>query len=100
VSLKLWSNDGDRCREALGTGECHFIICHFDPRMSKAYNTSRLRSQTLAHDRLIPASRPDARDDHSPVLSRRREAKVPSLPTARARASAVVGPLFRAPASR
>jgi LysR family transcriptional regulator, hypochlorite-specific transcription factor HypT len=79
VSLKLWSNDGDRCREALGTGECHFMICHFDPRMSEAFNTSRLRSLTLAQDRLIPASRPDASGRPLAVLPGRREAKVPFL---------------------
>ena len=58
LSLKLLSNDGEKCREALTRGECHFMICHFSGRMADDFRASRLKSATLGMDRLIPVSAP------------------------------------------
>ena len=58
LSLKLLSNDGEKCREALTRGECHFMICHFSGRMADDFRASRLKSAILGKDRLIPVSAP------------------------------------------
>ncbi len=66
LSLRLLSNDGEKCREALTRGDCHFMICHFESRMAKDFKASRLKSLTLGQDRLIPVSAADA--DHEPLV--------------------------------
>jgi DNA-binding transcriptional LysR family regulator len=67
LSLKLLSDDGAQCREALTRGECHFMICHFSSRMADDFRASRLKSTVLGMDRLIPVSAPTA--NFSPLLS-------------------------------
>jgi DNA-binding transcriptional LysR family regulator len=57
--LKLLSNDGEKCKEALIKGDCHFMICHFDNRMGSDFKASRLKSVLLGKDTLIPVSAPD-----------------------------------------
>jgi DNA-binding transcriptional LysR family regulator len=56
LSLRLLSNDGEQCREALSKGDCHFMICHFDDRMARDFKASRLKSMSLGRDKLIPVS--------------------------------------------
>jgi LysR family transcriptional regulator, hypochlorite-specific transcription factor HypT len=58
LSLRLLSNDGEKCREALSKGDCHFMICHFDNRMGSDFKASRLKSISLGKDMLIPISAP------------------------------------------
>lgn len=77
LSLRLLSFDGERCREALMNGDCHFMIAHFEDRMAADF-PKRLKSLTLAQDRLIPvaaaanfkalASLPGTPEAHTPYL--------------------------------
>jgi LysR family transcriptional regulator, hypochlorite-specific transcription factor HypT len=66
LSLRLLSQDGEKCREALSQGDCHFMICHFDNRMKADFKASRLKSLSLGRDKLIPVSAPTA--DRSPLV--------------------------------
>jgi DNA-binding transcriptional LysR family regulator len=75
LSLRLLSHDGEKCREALSNGDCHFMICHFDDRMKGDFKASRLKSICLGKDKLIPVSA--TTPDHSPLV------KVPGKPDAR-----------------
>lgn len=79
LSLRLLSNDGEKCRDALTRGECHFMICHFASRMAEDFRASRLKSSILGKDRLIPVSAPAA--NHSPLVSipGTRDARTPFL---------------------
>jgi DNA-binding transcriptional LysR family regulator len=79
LSLRLLSNDGEKCREALSNGECHFMICHFDDRMKSDFKASRLKSLSLGKDKLIPVSAPAA--DHAPLIKvpGTRDARTPYL---------------------
>lgn len=76
LSLRLLSNDGEKCREALSRGDCHFMICHFDDRMAADFKASRLKSLSLGRDKLIPVSAADA--EHAPLV------KVPGTAASRA----------------
>jgi DNA-binding transcriptional LysR family regulator len=67
LSLRLLSNDGEKCREALARGECHFMISHFSSRMADDFRASRFKSAVLGTDRLIPVSVPNA--DYQPLSS-------------------------------
>ena len=58
LSIALFSHDAERCHEALAEGQCHFMICHFDSRMSADYDMGRVRSASVGKDRLIPVTRP------------------------------------------
>jgi LysR family transcriptional regulator, hypochlorite-specific transcription factor HypT len=75
MSLRLMSYDGERCREAVSGGDCHFMISHFAPRLAPDFEASRLKSVVLATDTLIPVSAPDANG--------RPMAAVPGTPDAR-----------------
>jgi len=66
LSLRLLSNDGEKCREALSKGDCHFMICHFDDRMAGDFKASRLKSMSLGRDKLIPISAVGS--DHAPLV--------------------------------
>ena len=79
LSLRLLSNDGETCRQALTRGECHFMICHFASRMADDFKASRLRSSVLGTDRLIPVSAPS--ENHGPLVSipGKRDAPTPFL---------------------
>jgi DNA-binding transcriptional LysR family regulator len=66
LSLRLFSNDGEKCRESLTRGDCHFMICHFESRMAKDFKASRLKSISLGQDRLIPVSLP--KKNHAPLV--------------------------------
>jgi DNA-binding transcriptional LysR family regulator len=67
LTLRLLSNDGEKCRDALAKGDCHFMICHFDDRMAADFKASRLKSMSLGHDTLIPVSA--AGGDHAPLVT-------------------------------
>lgn len=75
LSLRLLSNDGEKCRDALSRGDCHFMICHFDDRMAGDFKASRLKSMSLGQDKLIPVSAADS--EHAPI------GKVPGTPNSR-----------------
>ncbi len=79
LSLRLLSNDGEKCREALSNGECHFMICHFDDRMKGDFKASRLKSLSLGKDKLIPVSAPAP--DHAPLVKvpGTRDSRIPYL---------------------
>jgi DNA-binding transcriptional LysR family regulator len=67
LSLRLLSHDGEKCREALTRGECHFMISHFSARMGEDFRASRLKSAILGTDRLIPVSAPTS--NSTPLVS-------------------------------
>lgn len=75
LSLRLLSNDGEKCRDALSRGDCHFMICHFDDRMAGDFKASRLKSMSLGQDKLIPVSAADSK--HEPLVT------VPGTPGSR-----------------
>jgi DNA-binding transcriptional LysR family regulator len=56
TSLKLFSYDGEHCRRTLAQGDCHFMVCHYTPRMAEDFRASRLRSIVVGHDRLVPVT--------------------------------------------
>jgi len=53
-SIRLMSYDGERCREAVSRGDCHFMISHYQSRLGHDFEKSRLKSLVLATDTLIP----------------------------------------------
>lgn len=79
LSLKLLSNDGEKCREALSRGECHFMISHFSARMTEDFRASRLKSAVLGKDRLIPVSLPAANSRPLVTIPGTRDVRTPFL---------------------
>ena len=78
LSLKLLSNDGEKCREALTRGECHFMICHFSARMAEDFHASRLKSQPFGNGPIDPGFGADCEfqsagqdSGHAPISARR-----------------------------
>jgi DNA-binding transcriptional LysR family regulator len=66
ASLRLMSYDGERCRDAVSRGDCHFMISHYESRLGQDFEKARLRSLVLATDTLIPVT--TGNPDRRPVL--------------------------------
>jgi LysR family transcriptional regulator, hypochlorite-specific transcription factor HypT len=80
LSLRLLSHDGDRCRQAINDGECHFMIRHSDPHNADDPADRRLKSLPIGADRLIAVSAVDpVKKRPISKLPGNKNAKVPYL---------------------